>query len=199
MIIRILTFVLLTGFLTITSATIGQQESARIVNRRALVEMERSFAKAAATNGTRAAFLEFLAEDGIIFQPGPVNGKQVWNARPNRKGLLSWEPVFADVSSAGDLGYTTGPWEFRPNGPEDKPAAFGQYFTIWKKQSDGSWKAALDRGVTNTKPSEAAELQFPKDDGNSRDQTKIDPRNRAVISHPAGVRILKLLRRKGNR
>jgi len=69
---------------------------------------------------------EFLADDGIIFQPGPVNGKKFWGERPARKGLLSWEPVFADVSRAGDLGYTTGPWEFRPNGREDQPVAFGQ-------------------------------------------------------------------------
>src|SRR5881409_3349983 len=119
---------------------VAQKESVRTKNRRALVQMEHDFAKAAATKGTRDAFLEFLADDGIIFQPGPVNGKQFWQARTTRKGLLSWEPIFADVSLAGDMGYTTGPYEFRPNGADDKPTAFGQYFTIWKKQTDGSWK-----------------------------------------------------------
>src|SRR6185436_15825027 len=114
--------------------------------------------------GTRDAFIEFLAEDGIIFQPGPVNGKKFWTERQPRKGLLSWEPVSADVSRAGDLGYTTGPWEFRPNGPEDQPVAFGQYFTIWKKQTDGSWKAVLDRGVTTEKPSTRPPLSFPGDE-----------------------------------
>jgi len=133
-------------------------------NRRALVQLERDFAKAAATKGTRDAFLEFLADDGILFQPGPVNGKKYWTDRPARKGLLSWQPLFADVSRGGDLGYTTGPWEFRPNGPDDSPVAFGQYFTIWKKQSDGSWKAALDRGVASDKPIPARIVQFPIDD-----------------------------------
>src|ERR1041385_6183656 len=139
--------------LAILSADLfAQNESVRTQNRRALVEMEHAFAKAAATKGTRDAFLEFLADDGVIFQPAPVNGKRFWTERQPRKGLLNWEPAFADVSRAGDLGYTTGPWEFRPNGPDDKPVAFGQYFTVWKKQSDGSWKAVLDRGVSTDKP-----------------------------------------------
>src|SRR3989441_7013168 len=50
---------------------------------------QRAYARAAATKGTRDAFLEFLADDGIIFQPGPVNGKQFWQARTPRKGILT--------------------------------------------------------------------------------------------------------------
>jgi ketosteroid isomerase-like protein len=142
----------------------AQRQPERNQNRRALVDMERAFAKAAATKGTRDAFIEFLADDGIIFQPGAVNGKKFWTERQPRKGLLSWEPVFADVSRAGDLGYTTGPWEFRPNGPDDQPVAFGQYFTIWKKQPDGAWKAVLDRGVTTEKAFPRPSLSFPSDE-----------------------------------
>ena len=148
------------------------KESERTRTRRALVEMEHAFARAAATKGTRDAFIEFLADDGIIFQPGPVNGKKFWTARAPRKGWLSWEPEYADVSRAGDLGYTTGPWEFRANGPDEKPAAFGEYFTIWKKQSDGSWKAVLDRGVSTDKSYATRLLQFPKNDEGSNPRAK---------------------------
>lgn len=161
----ILVVILLLSILSVESG--AQRLSVRSQNRRALVQMEHDFAKAAATKGTRDAFLEFLADDGIIFQPGPISGKKYWTERQPRKGLLSWEPVFADVSRAGDLGYTTGPWEFRPNGPDDKPVAFGQYFTIWKKQSDGSWKAALDRGVSSEQPFTSKLLQFPLRDESS--------------------------------
>jgi ketosteroid isomerase-like protein len=152
--------------LGISFAVVSQKhtESERTKTRRAVVEMEHAFAKAAATRGTRDAFIEFLADDGIVFQPGPVNGKKFWTARERRKGLLSWEPEYADVSRAGDLGWTTGPWEFRPNGPEDKPVAFGEYFTIWKRQNDGSWKAVLDRGVSTDKSYATRLLQFPKND-----------------------------------
>ena len=152
----------------------AQKQSERTQNRRALVEMEHAFAKAAATKGTRDAFLEFLADDGVIFQPGPVNGKKFWGERAPRKGLLSWEPIFADVSRADDLGYTTGPWEFRPNGLDDQPVAFGQYFTIWKRQRDGSWKAVLDRGVTSQKSFATRLLQFPWQDESSISDAKFD-------------------------
>ena len=67
-----------------SSALPAQNESERQMSRRALVAMERAFAKAAAIKGTRDAFIEFLADDGIIFQPGPVNGKKFWSERPPR-------------------------------------------------------------------------------------------------------------------
>ena len=153
----------------------AQKESLRTQNRRALVQMERDFAKAAEAKGTRDAFLEFLADDGILFQPQAVNGKKWWTERPPRPGVLSWKPIFADVSRTGDLGYTTGPWEFRPNSSNDKPVAFGQYFTIWKKQSDGSWKAVLDRGVGSQRSLPARTVQFPLDDEGSSTETKKDP------------------------
>jgi len=173
---------MLLSILATTIVVSAQQQSERTQNRRALVEMEHAFAKAAATKGTRDAFLEFLADDGIIFQPGPVNGKKFWSERQPRKGLLSWEPIFADVSRAGDLGYTTGPWEFRPNGPDDQPVAFGQYFTIWKKQRDGSWKAVLDRGVSSEKSFATKLLLFPLYDESSVGDTKFDlSRGRAAL------------------
>ena len=79
--------VLLVGLalvLGISFAVVAQkrkEESERTKTRRALVEMEHAFAKAAATKGTRDAFIEFLADDGIVFQPGPVNGKKFWTGR----------------------------------------------------------------------------------------------------------------------
>lgn len=160
--------------LAISFFAYAQKESVRKQNRKALVQMERDFAKAAVTKGTRDAFLEFIAEDGILFQPGPINGKKFWTERQPGKGLLSWEPIFADVSRAGDLGYTTGPWEFRQNGAEDKPVAFGQYFTIWKKQRDGSWKFVLDRGVSSEKPFATKILLFPLYDEDSNFSGKTD-------------------------
>jgi len=168
--------------LAIGSFVVAQKVSVRKQNRQALVQMERDFARAAATKGTRDAFLEFIADDGILFQPGPISGKKFWTERQSRKGLLSWEPIFADVSRAGDLGYTTGPWEFRPNGADDKPVAFGQYFTIWKKQSDGSWKFVLDRGVGSEKPFATKILLFPLNDEESTTSGNVDRETgRAIV------------------
>lgn len=131
-----------------------------------LVATERAFARAAAEKSTKEAFLEFLADDAIVFEPGPVNGKEVWSKRPPSVGLLSWEPVWADISADGSIGYTTGPWEFRPKGKDGDPVAFGEYVTIWKKRKDGEFKAILDIGISHGKPEgPAAELRFPEDAG----------------------------------
>lgn len=141
------------------SALAFQQKSVRSSDLDSLVNTERAFSRTAAEKGTRDAFLAFMADDGIVFAPGPVNGKKSWEARPKRPGLLSWEPIYADISAAGDMGYDTGPWEFRPKGAEDKPVAFGNFMTIWKKQPDGTFKFLLDLGISNPQPTSAQTLQ----------------------------------------
>src|SRR5215831_9619762 len=73
--------------LILAHIALAQKQSERTMTRHALVEMEHAFAKAAATKGTRDAFLEFLADDGIVFQPGPVNGKKFWTERQPARGL----------------------------------------------------------------------------------------------------------------
>lgn len=117
-----------------------------------LVNTEKAFARTAAETGTKAAFLKFLADDGVVFNPDRANGKEVWSARKESPALLSWYPSFADISSSGSIGYTTGPWEYRPKGKGDLPVAFGHFVTLWQKQPNGQFRAVLDIGVTHEKP-----------------------------------------------
>lgn len=145
---------------TVASALGLQQKGARLSDLEAIVATERAFSRKAAEVGTRDAFLAFMADDSIVFAPGPVNGRKSWEPRPKRPGLLSWEPSYADISEAGDMGYDMGPWEFRPDGAGGKPAAFGHFMTIWKKQPDGSFKFALDLGISNPQPTSAATLSY---------------------------------------
>lgn len=120
-----------------------------------LVAAERAFAADALARNTRAAFLAYLAEDGLVFEPGPTSGQRVWTARKEDKARLEWAPEMAEVAASGDLGYTSGPWRFTPEGA-DKPAAFGHYFTVWRKGADGKWKVLIDHGVSH------GEVAFPK-------------------------------------
>lgn len=117
-----------------------------------VVETEKSFAEFAEQKGIKAAFLEFLADDGILFRPTAINGKESWRARPETLASLSWYPIFADVSSNGALAYTTGRGEFRPKGKADPTVFYSDFFTVWRRQADGSYKAALDVGVSHEKP-----------------------------------------------
>lgn len=133
---------------------------------RKLVETEQAFARIAAEKGTKTAFLTFLADDGIIFNPTEANGKLVWRTREDSPALLSWNPAWADISSDGKFGYTTGGWEFRPKGKTDKPTAFGEYVTLWQKQGDGTFKAILDIGIGHPQSSfSSAAWKSPTDAG----------------------------------
>ena len=113
-----------------------------------MVAAERAFAADAGARSTRAAFLAALADDGLVFAPGPSNGQRVWQARPENKNRLEWAPELAEISASGDLGYTSGPWRFTPDGAE-KPAGFGHFFTIWRKGADGKWKVLIDHGISH--------------------------------------------------
>jgi len=66
------------------------------------------------------------------------------------RNLLAWQPIFARVASAGDLGYTTGPWEFKDNIKDEKPSGYGNFVTVWKKQPDGNWKFVVDLGISHS-------------------------------------------------
>ncbi len=112
-----------------------------------LVGAELAFAHASEVRGAKEAFLAFLAPDGLIFRPGPVNGRESWEAREPGKGRLEWRPAYAVASRDGDLGFTRGPWIFT-RGEADREPATGWFVSVWKRQPDGSWKVALDGGVT---------------------------------------------------
>jgi hypothetical protein len=52
---------------------------------------------------------------------------------------LQWTPAKAEVSAAGDLGYTTGTYESGMSGMTER----GKYVTTWKKDG-GVWKVTED-------------------------------------------------------
>lgn len=119
-----------------------------------VVKAEHDFAQLSIDQGMKPAFLAYAAPDGVIFnRRGPVNAIESWSQRePAPTGLLTWWPTYADVSHAGDLGWTTGPFEFREKPTDEKPADTGHFFTVWRKQPDGAWKWVLDLGARHPAP-----------------------------------------------
>ena len=132
--------------LVVVSGGIGQYKQSPALA--SLVEAERAFARTSVEKGIRESFIEFFADDGIGFDPHPIKVKEAYLKQPapatRPPVVLDWQPVYADVSRAGDLGYTTGPYTFTNNAPDKKSTHYGFYFSIWKKQADGSWKAVED-------------------------------------------------------
>ncbi len=110
------------------------------------VAAERAFSADAAARGITPAFIAALAAQAILFRPGPVDGQAWLAAHPGTPDArLAWEPGYAEASIGGDLGWTTGPWDFRRTAA-DAPIAFGHYVTVWRRQADGSLRAVLDAG-----------------------------------------------------
>lgn len=120
-----------------------------------MVDADRAIANAAVQNGTRSAYLEYLADDGVIFRPDAVNGKDYWNLQKQEPAVILRRTMErADISASGLLGYTSGTWEETPHTPAGPPRQVGQYVTVWSKKPSGKFLAIID---ILTKYDEAAE------------------------------------------
>lgn len=113
-----------------------------------VADAEMRFAATSKEQSTKAAFLAHLGADAIVFNQGePVNGPELWKQFPENNGLLFWWPVWADIASSGDFGYTTGPYESKRDRGDAAPAGYGYYSSVWKKNDQGVWKVAIDMGI----------------------------------------------------
>jgi ketosteroid isomerase-like protein len=101
---------------------------------------ERAFAADGVALGIRDSFLAHMADDAIVFSPGPVSAKALYEKRPSSKTpKLEWWPQRVVIARSGDLGLSVGPWAIN-----DKRGAY--YATIWRKGPDGTWKWVYDGG-----------------------------------------------------
>jgi ketosteroid isomerase-like protein len=119
-----------------------------------LIAAEKAYAKAAGEKGFREASISAFADDAVIFTPNPVNGKKFWQ-QTKEDPVISWRPTFAAIARSGDLGYTTGPAEFRNKRTDAQPVAFGDFVSIWRKKDSGAWKVIVDVGISHPQPTQA--------------------------------------------
>lgn len=132
-------------FLTLASMVRAQQLTPAVSS---LVAAEKAFAALSAKEGMKKAFLTYLADDAIVFHPGPVNGREHWMKAKESPARLEWRPTLAFVAESGELGYTSGPWIYTPSPDLDQPPRYGYFVSVWKKQKNGKWKVVLDLGAT---------------------------------------------------
>ena len=123
-----------------------------------LKQLEGEFMKAAAEKGS-AGYMSYYADEAVeVPNGGPLIQGKVEIAKgmgflDDKNNSLTWVPVGADISAAGDLGYTYGTFEFRSKDKDGKVVVdHGKYTSIWKKQKDHSWKVVLDMGNTSSQP-----------------------------------------------
>jgi ketosteroid isomerase-like protein len=144
--VNIMLFVLIIIFIGILSCSKSPKNQTAGI----LLQTDRDFSAMSVSEGMHKAFLNYIADDGVILRNNsyPAKGKKVLEDRFAGKSdssfVLSWEPLFEKISESGDLGYTYG--IHSNTNKSTGEITKGTYVTIWLKQSDGSWKFVLDTG-----------------------------------------------------
>jgi uncharacterized protein (TIGR02246 family) len=96
--------------------------------------------------------LSYWAQDAIVYPPGApaLVGKAaireyVAKSLQTPGFAISWKSDRAVVSKSGDMAYATGRNRVTFLGPDGKSVTVdGKAVTVWRKQTDGSWKCVID-------------------------------------------------------
>jgi len=139
----------LTLFFLLLSVSLFAQDPNQKEELQKIIQTEKAFAQASNDRGTKNAFLDFLSKEAIIFDKSmPINGLEYWQ-KSDFKGVITRQPIIAEIAGSSDLGYTLGNYQFHNTTAEDKPSMFGSFVTLWKKHADNVWKVAVDMGVSH--------------------------------------------------
>jgi ketosteroid isomerase-like protein len=118
-----------------------------------MMNTDRTFSKMSEEKGMSEAFVYYADENVILTGENrpPVMGIEELKLRFNRPKnpdvTLTWEPLKGEMSQSGELGYTFGRWQINSKTESGADTITnGVYITVWKKQTDGSWKYVLDGG-----------------------------------------------------
>jgi uncharacterized protein (TIGR02246 family) len=116
-----------------------------------IIQLSKEWSQAAATKDIEKT-LSYWADDAFVMQEGmaPLKGKQA--IRQMVEGSfkmpgfsISWEPQSVEVSDNGDMAYLIENSKVSYNDSTGKTITTNnKAVTIWRKQSDGSWKNVVD-------------------------------------------------------
>jgi ketosteroid isomerase-like protein len=114
-------------------------------------QAEKAFEAAVKEKGIAQGFYLFADDSAIIKRAkdtlirGKENIRNFYKSMDGKNIEVTWSPDFVNVSSDGSLGYTFGKYLWRMNGDSGQVSeSRGVFHTVWKRQSDGSWKYVWD-------------------------------------------------------
>lgn len=115
-----------------------------------------AFSGVSEMEGVKEAFTRYAMEDVVFLPSGghPIAGREALAASFNdfpAGAKLTWVPAGGGISRVNDLAYTWG--HFTTTFAEGEPH-YGKYLTVWRRQTDGSWRVEADTG--NASPAPAA-------------------------------------------
>jgi len=100
-----------------------------------------------AKTNIRDGFLKYLDKQSITFAPQPVNAFDRYTQGKVNGTKLLWYPSYALVSATGDFGVDTGPWTAHWDEGGKQQTAYGEWLSIWARDSTGTWKALFAAGI----------------------------------------------------
>lgn len=125
-------------------------KSANEAAKNEIFQTEQAFEALAKAKGLSEAFA-FYADSAAALNRGSyvIHGRdsiRQFYLAPRYKGvLLEWKPDFIEVSATADLGYTYGKFTYTTRDSTGKTiSSKGIFHTVWKKQSDGTWRFVWD-------------------------------------------------------
>ena len=94
----------------------------------------------------------FYTDDAIMMPPGEKMCADKASRLASIKGMFAipgasmrFQGTKIEVSKSGELGYSTGVYQFKSKDATGKEALeIGKFCETWKKQADGSWKCIVD-------------------------------------------------------
>jgi ketosteroid isomerase-like protein len=113
---------------------------------------DRAFDKATLERGLDGWMSWFAADAQVNSPEGMLKGKAALRGFyakmfARKEFSIRWQPLHAEASKDGTLGYTLGSAEisFRDEKGvlQKRP---GRYLTVWRRQPDGGWKVISDIG-----------------------------------------------------
>ncbi len=125
---------------------------------KAMLESEYAFRQKAQTS-VAGAFLEYLAADSWVLNPGPVPGRPIYQAAKSSKNTLEGYPAIGEVASSGDLGFTAGPWIYTLS--DSGKQLDGHFLTVWKRDASCRWHVEFEGGISHAVPKIAEPKLLP--------------------------------------
>lgn len=145
--LNLLVLLLLTAVISCNQQPVNNQEKFK----KEIADAESAFEKMASEKGIAEAFWYFADSNAVIKRANDsvIHGKEgirnFYSADYFKTATVKWSPDFIESSEAGDLGYTYGKYRWQSTDSSGKVnEATGIFHTVWKKQSDGSWKYVWD-------------------------------------------------------
>jgi uncharacterized protein (TIGR02246 family) len=132
-----------------------EMEQARAADEAAIRAASAAWSQASVAKDLDKA-VSFYTDDAVQMSPKAPATKGKENIRKNWAPMLampgpglSFQTTTVAVARSGDIAYETGTYDFATTDKKRKTSdEKGKYVVVWKKQTDGSWKATVD--IDNT-------------------------------------------------